>query len=405
MLRDFSNKQLYNKKYIPILKNKKKYIFLMWWAWSWKSTFEAQKEIIKSYTRWWRLMWVRKVKDTIKDSIYAELTGIISDWWLDDDFEITKSPLYIKNKLTGWDCIFRWMDSPEKIKSVKWVNRVWIEESNELSQEDFDQIDLRLRGKKNIQITCTFNPVDPESWLNNRFWSKWSNKDVECLHSTYLDNRWVTADERYMKTMERLKVDNPKYYEIYALWKWAVMEWLIFNNTEIVEGIPEGANFLWYWKDFWYTNDPTTLVAVYLYDNELYIDELIYKTQLTNQDIVQEYKILWINQSDEIWADCAEPKSIEEIYRAWYNIHPVTKWPDSIKFWIDIMLWYKINITKRSCNAIKEFSRYVWAVDKNWKSINKPIDAWNHIIDAVRYLCMEKLKKQVETTFISFDDI
>ena len=147
---DFSNKDLYNPVYIPLLRNKKRYIFLKWWSWSGKSTFEAEKEIIQTYIPWNRLLWLRKVKDTIKESVFAELVGIIEMWWLQDHFQITKSPMYIKNLKTWSDIIFRWMDDPEKVKSIRRISRIWIEEATEFNLEDFQQLDLRLRWQKNI---------------------------------------------------------------------------------------------------------------------------------------------------------------------------------------------------------------------------------------------------------------
>ena len=137
---DFSNHLLYNKKYIPFFHNKQRYNFLMWGWWSWKSKAEAQKEIQKSFRVWHRLLWVRKVKDTIKDSIYTELVQVIEEWKLEEYFDITKSPMYIRNKLTWSDFIFRWLDDVEKIKSVSKVTDIWIEEATEIDKKEFDQL-------------------------------------------------------------------------------------------------------------------------------------------------------------------------------------------------------------------------------------------------------------------------
>ena len=346
-------------------------------------------------------MCVRKIKDTLKDSCFAELKSRIKERKLDECFELTRSPLSIRNKISWCEFIFRWLDDSEKIKSVEWVARIWIEEATEIKRDDFDQLDLRLRGKDDMQITCTFNPTDAEHWLNTDFRVHWDTEDTTCLHSTYKDNRWV--GEQYEKVMDRLVETNQNYYNIYALGKRGILEWLVFENWRIIDAVPAEAKLLWYWKDFGYTNDPTTLVAVYMYNNELICDELLYERWLTNQDIVERYGELWINKQDNIWADCAEPKSIEEIFRAWYNIKWVTKWPDSIMYGIDIMKQYVINITARSWNIQKEFKKYVWAKDKNWKNLNKPIDADNHTIDGIRYLCMMELKRQ-DILIDIFDD-
>lgn len=399
MLIDISDKRLYNEKYIPLFQDRKRYLFLMWWWWSWKSVFESQKEIAKSFQIKNKIMCVRKIKDTIKDSVFAELISRIHERKLEKFFTITTSPMSIVNNMTWCRFIFRWVDDPEKLKSVEWVERVWIEEATELKKEDFDQIDLRLRGKDNMQITCTFNPTDAEHRLNTDFRVNWNTDSQTCLHSTYKDNKRVW--ETYANVMDRLFKTNPNYYNIYALWQRWVLEWLIFNWRDIINEVPEDAKFVAHWLDFWYTNDPTAFVSIYLYNNELILDERFYEKWLTNvykdesqkeKSIVWKLQMLWIDEYDEIWADSSEPKSIDEIHWYNFNIKPVVKWKDSITYGIDVMQQYKINITARSWNLQKEFKKYVWAKDKNWKPTNNPIDAFNHWIDASRYGCMSALK-------------
>lgn len=393
---DFSNRLLYNEKFIPLLHNDKRYIFLLGGGGSGKSVFVSQKEIIKSFQIKDKIMGVRKVKDTIKDSIFAELKKRIQERKLEQFFEIKVSPLSIRNKLTWCEFIFRGIDDSEKIKSVEWVARIWIEEATELTREDFDQLDLRLRGKQNMQITCTFNPTDAEHFLNTDFWVNGNTETQSCLHTTYTDNRFIGAE--YKKVFDRLLETNKNYYNIYALGKWGVLEGMIFDNWDIAE-IPETAQLMWYWLDFWFTNDPTALVALYKQDNEIYLDELIYERWLTNQDIVSKLKEIGIDDNVTIWADSAEPKSIEEIYRNGYDIRAVEKWQDSIKYGIDIMKQYKIHITPRSVNGQKEIKKYVWDKDKNGKSLNRPIDAFNHFLDWSRYVSMMTLQTENSLSF------
>lgn len=393
MIRDFSNINLYNTKYISLLNNKKRYIMLLWWGWSWKSRFEASKEIIKTYNKGNRLIAVRKVADTLKDSVYAELTGVIKEWGLQWDFEITKSPLYIKNKLTGSDILFRWMDDPEKIKSVSNPTRVWIEEATELNKADFDQLDIRLRWNKELQITCSYNPISDQHWLITDFWNFWSTDDVECLHSTYKDNRFVWH-EQYEKVFERLRIQNPRLYDIYALGiPWSAVEWLIFDYTTIAT-IPEEARLRGYGLDFWY-NDPTALIAIYEYNDSIIFDEVIYRSHLNNQQLAELMKAMWVWNERVVW-DNSRPESIDELHKAWFDIIPCTKWKDSIINWIQLMKQYKLVITAKSSNLIKEFNNYTWSKDKNWNTLDKPIDAFNHWIDWVRYWVNEFYIKDTE---------
>ena len=168
------------------------------------------------------------------------------------------------------------MDDPEKVKSIKGVSRVWAEESTELNKADFDQIDLRVRGKREMQITCTFNPIDEEHWLNVDFWQNGETEDVALLHTTYLDNRFI--GEQYAKVMDRLKEQDPRTWEIYALGKWGKpAEGLIFTFEEI-DAVPDSAKFLAYGLDFGFTNDPSSLIGAYSYDKAIVLDEVLYQT-------------------------------------------------------------------------------------------------------------------------------
>jgi phage terminase large subunit len=240
-----------------------------------------------------------------------------------------------------------------------------------------------LRWEKELQITCTLNPIDEEHWINQDFYIFWNTNDVEILHTTYKDNRFVWAE--YEKVMERLKIQNPRMYEIYALWKWwRAVEWLIFNFIEI-DKVPSEAKLVNRWLDFWFTNDPSAFTSIYEWNSWIILDEEFYRTWMTNQDIISMFKSIWIWKTDEIIADSSEPKSIEEIYRAWFNIIWAEKWPDSVIYWNQIMLQFTFYITKKSLNLKKEFKNYCRATDKEWKTINKPIDAFNHGIDWIRY--------------------
>lgn len=396
MIIDFSNKELYNEKYIKILNNDKRYIFLCGGAGSGKSVFQAQKEVIKTFGKN-KLMIIRKVKDTHKDSTFAEIKNIINQWSLSEYFDFTVSPLGIVNKLTGSSIIFRGMDDPEKIKSVQGINRIWIEEATELEEDDFNQLDLRLRGQKNMQISCTFNPINSEHWLNTKFWQLGNTDDVELLHTTYLDNRFV--GDKFKTVIERLKNQNPTYYKIYALGEWGILEGLVFEVQPIIVNDFED-NLICYGQDFGYTNDPTALVALHKYQDGILLDELIYRTGMTNQDIISSYKDLGVDKYANNWADSSEPKSIEEIYRSGYNIKPVKKGPDSIMFGIDTMKQHKLYISSRSVNGIKEFKSYVWNKDKAGKFVNKPIDFNNHFLDAARYAFMSEFGNKIDYNIV-----
>jgi phage terminase large subunit len=188
-----------------------------------------------------------------------------------------------------------------------------------------------------------------------------------------------------------------KYWEnwwmVYGLGQIGSLEGVIFSNWSIIDRIPENSKLLGYGMDFGFTNDPTTLIAVYRYDGKIILDEMIYKSGLLNSDIISNLSKFNVGQS-VIWADSAEPKTIEEIRRSGFNIKPVTKGADSINFGLDILQQYQLLVTNESLNLIKELRSYTWDTDKTGKKLNKPIDDFNHAIDGIRYFAMMELKKK-----------
>ena len=183
-------------------------------------------------------------------------------------------------------------------------------------------------------------------------------------------------------------------WNVYGLGNIGNLQGVIFENWNEVDLIPPNAEFISYGMDWGFTADPTTLIEVYRYNGELYVNELIYQTGLTNSDIVLRMNELNINRYADIIADSAEPKSIEDIYRGGYkNIYPALKGSDSIRNSIDTLQQFTINITKSSTNLIKEFRTWRWAVDKEGKQLGTPIDKDNHAIDALRYVALNKINK------------
>ena len=146
--------------------------------------------------------------------------------------------------------------------------------------------------------------------------------------------------------------------------------------------------------DWGYANDPTALVLVYLDGDDLYVEELLYQTRMTNTDIADELRRLGLDRRAEIIADSAEPKSIDELHRMGFNIKPSKKGPDSVRIGIDLMRRYRLHVREEDVNAQKEFRNYKWMTDKNGKVLNQPVDAFNHIVDAVRYICLNKIMRK-----------
>ena len=168
-----------------------------------------------------------------------------------------------------------------------------------------------------------------------------------------------------------------------------MVEGLIFKEINIIDEIPPSIKRRWTGMDFGFTNDPTAISEVAIHENNLYIDEVCYQTQMLSSDIVRVLKAEC--EGLKVISESADPRLIQEIHRAGINIHPVKKYPGSIEAGINKMLEYKIHITKRSINVIKEFKNYTYKQDKDGKWINAPIDAFNHAIDGIRYVVMSEI--------------
>lgn len=205
--------------------------------------------------------------------------------------------------------------------------------------------------------------------------------------STYKDNPFL--EQNIIDEIESLRHKNQSLWQVYGLGMQAVVEGLIFRDVTYVDDIPPQVRRRWRGMDFGFTNDPTAIVTVGVDGDNLYIDEVAYATEMLSSDIIRTLKA----QDDkmEVIAESADPRLIQEIHRAGINIHPVKKFQGSINAGIQKMLQYKWHITRRSHNIIKEQKNYTYRQDKEGKWLNEPIDAYNHAMDAIRYVVMEKL--------------
>ena len=274
------------------------------------------------------------------------------------------------------------IDDAQKRRGTK-RDILFVNEANELDWEDFFQLQIRTT----TQIFLDFNPSET-FWYNDQIQSR---EDVTTIHSTYKDNPYLNDDQ--VNEIERLQYTDKQYYQIYALGQFAGSFDRIYQYIP-VDDIPTNvAKLVALGMDFGFTNDPTTLVEVWKDGRDgIYLNELIYEQGLTNGDIAALLGQYGVDKYIEIIADSAEPKSIEEIRRFGFNIKPATKGPDSINNGIDILKRHVIHVTKQSVNLIKELNNYKWFTDKNNNKLNKPVDMFNHALDAVRYVALNKLK-------------
>ncbi len=266
---------------------------------------------------------------------------------------------------------------------------VYINEANNIDFESYYQ--LAIRTSEAIYID--FNPTH-EFWAHTEVLPE---QDAELVILTYNDNEALPDTIRRDIELNRTKAETSAYWanwwKVYGLGQVGTLQGAIYEDFEVVEGIDVSrAKFVALGLDWGFSNDPTALVAIYRQGDCLLIQELIYSTGLTNQDIADKLRSLGITRAWEIVADSAEPKSIEEIYRLGFNIKPAEKGPDSVRNGIDILKRFKLQVTKDSTNLIKELRSYTWATDKEGKNTGVPIDSFNHACDAMRYVALNKLR-------------
>ena len=272
------------------------------------------------------------------------------------------------------------LDQPQKIRGRK-RNLLYVNEANELFFEDWQQLIFRTDGK----IILDYNPSDTFHWIYDKVIPR---DDCEFHQTTYLDNPFL--DQTIKDEIERLKDTDEDYWRVYGLGERGSSRATIFQFG--IAEAPKG-KLVSIGMDFGFTNDPTAIVKVFQDGSDLYIQELLYHTNLTNQDISEKLTEMGLTRFDEIWADSAEPKSIEELHRMGWNIKPTAKGSDSVMAGIDILKRHKLYVTKESKNTIKEMQNYKWQEDKNGNLLNKPIDTFNHAIDATRYATFNRLSR------------
>ncbi|MCJ8208673.1 terminase large subunit [Mucilaginibacter sp. RS28] len=279
---------------------------------------------------------------------------------------------------------FKSYDNAQDAKSGK-RDYLFVNEANGVSWAVYTELSLRTAKR----IFIDYNP-NIAFWVHEHLHNQPS---VELIISDHRHNPFL--DEDFRKKIESLKETDTELWKVYARGLTGRLSGLVFNNWFTCAEIPSEAKRIAYGLDFGFTNDETGLVEVFLHNGELWVNELIYQTGLTNQDIARQFTNLGVSKAVDIIADSAEPKSIEELRRQGWPVVAASKGADSIKNSIDILKRYRINVTQGSSNLRKELSRYLWKTDQTGKTINQPVDAWNHLIDPLRYVALKKLAKAV----------
>lgn len=325
-----------------------------------------------------RLSIVRATLPAIKGSVLVDFKEILKRMGIYNERSLNKSELIYTFANGSWAEFFS-TDSEQKLRGRK-RDILFVNEANELGFIEWQQLKMRTTRLSIIDYNPSFSD---EHWICETV-----NQDPRTFHSvtTYLDNPFL--EQTVIDEIESLREKNQSLWQVYGLGQQAVIEGLVFKHFGICETIPPHVRHRFIGMDFGFTNDPTAICEVALDGDALYIDEIAYRTQMLSSDIITTLREAAPKM--RIISESADPRLIQEIYRAGIDIHPVKKFPGSIEAGLSKMQEYRIIITKRSTNVAKELRNYTYRQDKDGRWLNVAIDCYNHAIDAVRYVVMEQ---------------
>ncbi len=371
--------------YRPGLWIDRRFLLLMGGAGSGKSHFAAQSVLIRNLSiPNYHQACFRKTRRTMRESTFRDLWRLICDWGLADCFTKNMTELTIENKLNGNRIVSAGLDDAEKIKSMSEISGAWIEEATELTEADWDQINLRVRGPGPNQIIASFNPVSARHWLKRRYWDR-ENPRVKWIHTTWRDNPFLPR--QYVEELEAYAETHPEWYRIYGLGQWGIArEGLIFTperHWRITYTLPpvDECDEVIYGLDFGW-NAPTALIECRIQDRRNVIAvERLYEAGLTNRDLITRLDGCIVDRRRRIYADSAQPDRIEELNRAGYNVWPAKK---DVLDGLDFLLSCKLYVYE-SPNIVEELSEYRWQHNAMDEPIDMPHKENDHAIDAIRY--------------------
>jgi phage terminase large subunit len=400
-------KQIVNSKYASALQTDKRYSLLIGGRSAGRSYFASQLALAKLFApQYFRCAIMRFVLTDIRKSIYQEIRDRIEEQEVEEFVHINDQPMTMehkKNSITGIGFRKSSSDQKSKLKSLASYNFIIIEEADEIQMEDFMQLDDSLRTVKgDIRVMMMLNPPHRTHWIVKN----WMNlepsgvdgfylpklktereSDTLLIHTTYRDNT-KNLNQSTLANFKRYETDNPDYYHnmIQGLISEGMRGRIYTTWQTIPDAEFEALDFpTYYGLDFGFKNDPTAIVAIKEHNNRVYLRELLYETGLTNPDICARLPALGIPRTAVIYADEAEPKSIEEILREGWNVKSAVKGSGSRKTGVNYLLSKEVYYTEGSINLAQEVQTYCWQLDRDKMPTNEPADGNDHLLDASRY--------------------
>lgn len=385
-----------SSSFFPLLDDGKRYLVLCGGAGSGKTEFAARKIFFRCLRDGGhRFLILRKVRSRVRESVLEVMLRLIVENDVPHEFNKTErtiafaSPNGKMNEL-----LFDGLDDPEKIKSIKGLTGIWIEEATEFTKDEFLQLDLRLRepGPDYHQIILSFNPDEAQApWLKEMFFDH-KHPDATVHVSTVADNPIQAVRDNYAARLEKLREHNDTMYAIYGLGRWAQAKGKIYD-WDVVTLPRLSFDETFYGCDFGYSVDPAAVVRVHRKADEFWVQELIYTPGLTNIALGAVMRQHGLDKGrPPIYCDSAEPKSIQELYEMGFNVKPSEKGPDSVRSGIDYIKGRKVHIVEGSEHIIIESRKYAWRLDKLGRPIPDPVKSDDHMMDAIRYAIVTHCK-------------
>lgn len=382
----------YNDVYFDLINCKKRYLVISGGSDSGKSVFVAQKLLIRIQEaikkgRRHGFLCLRQSGPTARLSIFKLFCDLVRDYEIPCKINETEMKLTFQG---GSFILCKGLDEIQKFKSIVGLTGIWLEEAIEFSKDEFLELDRRIRAVVDtyVQIILTFNPNVYIHWIRDLFFSgenEYNNEKLsKVLTTTIDDNKFATQQD--IDALDRLETEDYALYLIYRLGLWAVLKGLIYGNyvIEDEDSFPKHYREVIYGHDFEYST-PCASLQIGIYENEFYLKELIYKTNLTSAQWVAELNKLDIDKRANHYGDSGRPDYINEAFSDGYNIRGADKPAGSVITGIDIVKKCRLHISSKSLNLIKEIRGYKFKQDKEGNVIDEPVKRDDHLMDGLRY--------------------
>lgn len=364
-----------------------------------KSHTVARYLLIRARMDKTRIFCGREFQNSIADSSHQLLADLIQKYEL-TDFRVTDKDII--NEITGSDFIFKGLrNNVQSVKSIEGIDIAWVEEAQTISEASLEILTPTVR-KEGSQIIYTYNRLRPKDPVHQRLVID-GRPNTLVLNVNYdVAMKYGWMSQALIAEMEDDRFKRPEVFQHKWLGEPSTMKGLIYPNWKKIPKVPAEAKLLGDGLDFGYTNDPTAIIDVYKWNNAYILDEVAYERGLSNKQIanrirvargldpVDDHNNTFVGKTEHLTVgDSSEPKSIDDVAQYGVAIIGATKGKDSVNNGIQRMQELEIYYTETSHNIEEEQLNYFWRVNKEDKSLNVPIDAYNHAMDAARYKIMD----------------